>query len=77
MNPSQMQLAEIKIETDGGPWCTHNMPCPIFRDKHAVLNMNTGVFHPSWHAQESGWKLVKADTRVGKWILRRFFEETK
>lgn len=53
----------------------HNMPCAVYRDKHAVLDMNTGIFQPSWQAQEAGWRLVKAETRLQKLILRSFFEE--
>lgn len=54
------ELAKIKIETDGGPWARHNYPCPVHGDEPAVLNLDDGVFHPSWKAQDAGWMLVKA-----------------
>lgn len=54
------------VMTDGGPWCKHNMPCAVYPDEHAVLQMNTGVFHPSWRAQREGWMLVK----LPRWVQR-------
>lgn len=53
-------LAEIRVITDGGPWAFHNYPCPVHWKKHAVLNIGTGVFQPSWEAQKDGWMLVRA-----------------
>lgn len=72
----RMSLAEIKIETDGGPWVTHNAPCSVFGDEHAVLDLNNGIFLPSWKAQGEGWRLVKADTRFRRWILHTLFKRT-
>lgn len=43
----------VEIFTDG-LFCQHSMPCPIYNDEHAVLNMNTGIFHPSWKARQEG-----------------------
>ncbi len=54
-----MELAEIKVVTDGGPWAFHNMPCGICRKEKAVLDISTSVFHPCWKCQRDGWKLVK------------------
>ena len=48
------------VHTDGGPWATHDMPCPVLGPPHkAVLDLGTGVFHPSWEAQRQGWALIK------------------
>lgn len=69
-----MILAQIKIESDGGPWVNHNYPCPVIRDSHAVFNLNTGVFEPSWGAQRAGWHIVHADTWIKKWVLKLVFK---
>ena len=61
-----MDPLKPKILTDGGPWARHNMPCAVHPDEHAVLQLNTGVFQPSWKAQYEGWILVK----VPKWLQR-------
>jgi hypothetical protein len=53
-----MKLADIHIETDGGPWATHNMPCAVCGKKHAVLDLETGFFHPCWECR-SKYDLVK------------------
>ena len=51
----------------------HNMPCCVLKgDAPAVYNMSEGVFEPSWKAQAVGWHLVKADTKLKKWILKFF-----
>lgn len=54
-----------------GPFATHNMPCSVHQDEHAVLNCNTGVFRPSWKAQASGYMLVKVP-RWLRWLLRNY-----
>lgn len=64
-----MQLMKPTVETDGGPWATHDMPCAVYQDKPAVLDLSTGMFHPSWRAQEEGWMLVRVP-RWAKWIVR-------
>ena len=61
-----MELMKPKVTTDGGPWAEHNMPCAVRHDEPAVLDMNTGVFKPSWKAQREGWMLVK----VPRWLRR-------
>ena len=68
-----MKLHEPQIFTDGGPWATHDYACPVFKNQHAVLDMNKGIFTPSWAAQKEGWKLVHAKTGFQRWILRTFF----
>lgn len=59
------------VVTDGGPWATHDMPCCIcHQTEHAVLNLNEGVFQPSWKAQKKGWKLIHVKTPLQKFILK-------
>ena len=69
---SDNKLLVPKIVTDGGPWALHNMPCAIDRQEHAVLELSTGIFLPSWKAQRDGWRLVKAPQWL-RWFLR-FYE---
>jgi hypothetical protein len=51
-----------EIEFVGPGVARHNQACAVYHhDTSAVLNCNTGVFHPSWKAQQEGWRLVRAD----------------
>ena len=69
----KLPLVEVKIVTDGGPWATHNYPCPVYREKHAVINLNSGVFEPSWQAQLEGWHLIKADNWFKRLVYKLVF----
>ncbi len=76
-----MKLAEIEINDFGGaPVWEHNYPCPIYwRTKKSVLAcderlLSPWIFHPSWDAQREGWRLVKAESKLGLWILITFFK---
>jgi len=61
------------IVTDGGPWANHNMPCAVYDQKEkAVLNLNSGVFQPSWKAQQNGWHLIKVKNKFQKLVLKFF-----
>lgn len=53
-----------------GMAATHNYPCPIYENEHAVYVLNTGTFIPSWKAQLDGWQLIKFDSQIKKLILR-------
>lgn len=58
-----------------GPVAKHDMPCAVYHTRaYAVLDCNTGVFHPSWYAQGAGWKLVKAESWLQRLVLRMFFQ---
>lgn len=70
-----MKLQKIKIVTDGGPWASHDYPCPVFRDRPAVLNLSKGIFEPSWEAQDKGYHLVKVDTYLKKLLYELFFKD--
>jgi len=68
-----MELAKIEVNDYGGaPFASHNMPCPICREKPAVLSMNEGTFQPCWSCQRTGWVTVKA---IGwrRWVVRKLF----
>jgi len=64
-----MKPYEIKMETDGGPWVSHDYPCPIYHKLNSVYVMKDGTFQPSWVAQNEGYHLIKADT----WFKRLIF----
>jgi len=64
-----MELMKPTI-VDHGICADHNMPCAVMGDSPAVLDGSTGIFKPSWKAQEQGWMLV----RVPKW-LRWFMKQ--
>jgi hypothetical protein len=54
----------------------HNMPCCVHHDsEHAILETSVGVFAPSWKAQDEGWRLVKAETKLQRWLLKKFFNK--
>ena len=60
-----------------GMYADHNMACAVhhYADdlQPAVVNCQTGVFHPSWKAQGEGWQLVQATTKFQRWLLKTFF----
>lgn len=68
------ELMQPEVLSDGGPWAIHNMPCCVHSQEKAVLNLNSGVFGPSWKAQREGYRLIKIDPRSHfvKWIVERF-----
>lgn len=66
-----MQVRQPNIDVHG-PVAFHDQACPVYREKHAVLNLATGIFHPSWDAQSEGYRLVKADTWLRRFALRFF-----
>ncbi len=67
-----MKLFEPTVEFHG-PTAIHDMPCAVYRDKSAVLDCNTGIFHPSWCAQMDGWHLVRATNWLQRLVLRVAF----
>lgn len=70
LEPMHMETHYPDIVTDGGPWADHDMACPVYYlSKPAVLDLNTGVFHPSWKAQDQGWRLVKITNRFQRFCL--------
>jgi len=61
---------EIKIY---GPLADHDQRCAVLHGEPAVLDLQTGVFFPSWKAQEKGWHLVRAKTLIQKLALKLFY----
>lgn len=59
-----------------GPCALHNQACAVSHriGEHAVLDMDSDTFQPSWHAQSHGWKLVRADNWFQRFLIRVFFE---
>lgn len=57
-----------------GPCAEHDQPCAVYyHTEPAVLDMNTGVFQPSWKAQADGWALVRANTPFKALVLKLIF----
>ncbi len=57
-----------------GPIAFHTQRCAVLSGKHAVLNLNIGVFEPSWEAQAGGWQLVRLDSWSKRVVYRLFFK---
>lgn len=67
-----MPLAKIEVDWDGGPYCSHNMPCAVCDVRHAVRAMGIGVFLPCWKCQEGGWEMrnkQSADARAKRRLV--------
>lgn len=62
------KVAEISIEMHG-PAATHNMPCAVCRQRHAVLDLSRGVFQPCWTC-EPEWLIVRKTwyVRLAAWV---------
>lgn len=56
MTARRDRLAEIIVEMHG-PAATHNMPCAVCRDRHAVLDLTTGIMQPCWQCQDRGYRV--------------------
>lgn len=60
---SIMPVHEPVIE-DHGMWADHDMACPVCHRKHAVLNMNQGVFGPCERCESYGWEIRQKVDRL-------------
>lgn len=69
------ELMKIEVITDGGPWATHNYPCPVYQDLHAIINLNSGVFTPSRKAESEGWRLIQVKGWFKKWLFNLIFAD--
>ena len=69
VSPSVRQLLSPEVEVTG-PVASHNMPCAVFREQPAVLDLSYGVFTPSHAAQKNGWLLIRAPKRWQRVVLR-------
>lgn len=68
------------VKTPREPWVQHEGPiafhdqrCAVLPGEHAVLDLNSGIFQPSWAAQMQGWQLVHANTWLRRLALRLFW----
>lgn len=59
-----------------GLFAYHSQSCAVIHGQPAVLDMNTGVFQPSWEAQEHGWRLVRA-TKWWQRLALRMIDNTE
>lgn len=71
-----MELHKPRIITDGGPWAKHDQECAVKPGEYAVLNLNTGIFYPSWKAKREGWRLVKTN-KFQRFIMKIIGLESK
>lgn len=51
------ELVRPQVFTDGGPWATHNFPCPVCWEHKAMLNLAGWVAEPCRGCTEEGWAL--------------------
>lgn len=66
----EVEMHTPVVVTDGGPWALHDYACPTCQERKAVLNLNTGRFHPCWPCQDEGWTTVKAPKLVRRLVGR-------
>jgi len=68
-----MNMRKPNIEVHG-PMAEHDQACAVLHRENqpAVYNLGTGVFQPSWKAQEKGYRLIKAVSPLQKFLLRFF-----
>jgi hypothetical protein len=50
-------LARILAVTDWGPWAEHNFPCPVCKQRVAVVDLDGWVFGPCPECRSAGWEL--------------------
>jgi hypothetical protein len=67
MNPREPYL------NNNGLYAEHDQRCAVIAYKPAVIDCQTGVFHPSWEAQSRGWRLVQAKSWFQRLALRVAF----
>ena len=67
--------AEIKMFIhDSGLVCTHNIPCPVCKTRHAIFILSKGYAEPCDHCQALGWNLVKKEPRKDS-IIKKLFRK--
>ena len=67
-----MELAKIVIDDFGGaPAATHNMPCAVCLENHAVYLLTIGAFKPCWPCIRKGWVTTRVRTSWWARILWR------
>lgn len=63
--------APVSVTTDGGPWATHNMPCPVCHTARAMMNLDGWIFQPCDECSEAGWELKLKSQAWPKRLLNR------
>ena len=63
----------IVVDFGGAPYAQHDYACPIYPDAHAVLHLDTGIFHPSWIAQRHGYVLLEIRPKWLRKLLQAWF----
>lgn len=66
-----IELHEPQIQTDGGPWATHDHACSVCHKKHSVIDVGTGLFQPCWDCQSQRWFTVK----IPEWLKWAFSKQ--
>lgn len=64
---------EPRIEHIAPGVAEHDQRCAVISGESAVLNLDKGVFEPSWAARAQGWRLICVRSRFQRWLLRAFF----
>lgn len=70
LKPRSPEFIDLGICVD------HDQACAVYHTEGvqpAVIELNTGVFQPSWKAQQEGWRLVQAKTKFQRWLIEFFF----
>jgi hypothetical protein len=65
-NFNSLPIADIEIHMHDFS-ATHNYPCPICREKHAVLDLSCGVMKPCRDCRD--WVTIKP-SKLLKFIMR-------
>jgi hypothetical protein len=63
------ELAEVHVDVHG-PFALHDFPCPVCRERHAVLDLSRGVMEPCWVCQGIGYQLVRAPRWAHRLVKR-------
>jgi hypothetical protein len=62
-------LAEVRAVTDWGPWAQHNFPCPVCKQRAALVDLDGWVFQPCHPCQQLGWELrAPARGKLRRWL---------
>jgi hypothetical protein len=64
-------LAEIRGVTDWGPWAQHNFPCPVCKERPAIVDLAGWIFGPCPQCSARGWELSCGRKRWWDRLTRR------
>ena len=58
-----MGTLTVNWASDGGPWATHNMPCPVCMDNPAVIVfVGESYFEPCHSCNKKGFRITRKPT---------------